>query len=140
MSFIESGFNNWKKGLEKFKRHESSSCHREAVMKLHSVKAEVNVSAQISEQKKQEMATSRSCLKQIFSSIAYLAMQGLAIRGHNDDMSNFSNLLHLRSEDSQELKLWLKRESYNWCSHAIQNEILDLISHSLLRKLLKQVI
>lgn len=32
--------------------------------------------------------------------------------------------------------MWLKRESYTWCSHGIQNEILDLLGRTLLRKLI----
>ena len=31
MTFIETGFTNWKKAIEKFKDHEDSSCHREAI-------------------------------------------------------------------------------------------------------------
>ena len=31
MTFIETGFTNWKKPMEKFKDHENSSCHREAI-------------------------------------------------------------------------------------------------------------
>lgn len=91
-------------------------CHREAVMKLHAFRASVtvNVCAQISDQKKREMIVNRACLKKIFSSLLYSASQGLAIRGHNDDASNFVNLLNLRSEDAGELKSWLKRESYTW--------------------------
>lgn len=45
--FIETGFNNWKKGVEKFKLHEKSACHQEAVMKMHAVKTSVNVVAQV---------------------------------------------------------------------------------------------
>lgn len=32
-AFIEVGFQNWKKGIEKFKAHEGSNVHREAVQK-----------------------------------------------------------------------------------------------------------
>ena len=31
MAFIETGFTNWKKAIIKFKDHEDSSCHREAI-------------------------------------------------------------------------------------------------------------
>ena len=31
MTFIETGFTNWKKAMEKFKDHENSSCHRQAM-------------------------------------------------------------------------------------------------------------
>ena len=89
--FIETGFKNWKKAIEKFKLHEKSMCHREAVVKMHALKSSVDVSAQLSDQRKKEMMLNRTCLKKIFSSVLYLACQGLAIRGHNDDASNFTN-------------------------------------------------
>ena len=31
MAFIETSFTNWKKAIEKFKDHEDSSFHREAI-------------------------------------------------------------------------------------------------------------
>ncbi|ESN94343.1 hypothetical protein HELRODRAFT_164170 [Helobdella robusta] len=37
-AFIETGFNNRKKELEKFKLHERSQCHKEAVFKSHTMK------------------------------------------------------------------------------------------------------
>ena len=139
MTFIETGFCNWKKGTEKLKVHELSTCHREAIMKLNSVTARVNVSTQISDQKERQMAENRACLLKLFSSLLYLSTQGLAIRGHTDNESNYNNLLKVRCEDSAELRMWFGRESYTWCSHEIQNEMLDIMSHALLRKLIAEV-
>jgi len=33
-AFVEDGFMNWKKALQRFNKHESSVMHREAVLKL----------------------------------------------------------------------------------------------------------
>lgn len=139
MTFISTGFCNWKKGTEKLKVHELSACHREAVLKCKSLAKGINVCTQMSDEKHRQMMVNRTCLLKLLSSLRYLCTQGLAIRGHTDSDSNFCNLLKIRCEDSDELQMWLQRESYTWCSHAIQNEMIDVMSHTLLRKLITEV-
>ncbi|XP_046983068.1 zinc finger MYM-type protein 1-like [Schistocerca americana] len=137
--FMETGFSNWKKGVEKLKAHEASGCHREAVLKFKSLKSNVNVFSQISKEKLTQMKENRACLLKIISSLRYLAAQGLAIRGHTEETSNFDNLLRLRCEDNQLLLIWLQRETYKWTSHDVLNEILAILSHEILRKLLEDI-
>ena len=62
------------------------------------------------------------------SSLCFLARRGLAIRGHDEAQGNFFQLLHLRSEDSEQLRDWMKKRG-NWLSHDVQNEILQLMQH-----------
>jgi len=58
------------------------------------------------------MQMARLTLLKIISSLKFLAIQGLAIRGHSDETSNFINLLKLRTAVSLELDQWLKKDSY----------------------------
>ena len=58
------------------------------------------------------------------SIIRYLARQGIALRGHNEENSNFIQLLNLRAEDNDNLKEWLLRKSKKYMSPIIKNEIL----------------
>ena len=58
------------------------------------------------------------------SIIRYLARQGIALRGHNEENSNFIQLLNLRAEDDDNLKEWLLRKSKKYTSPIIKNEIL----------------
>ena len=37
-AFMVEGFNNWKKATEHFRIHEAAECHREAVLKLKSLR------------------------------------------------------------------------------------------------------
>ena len=60
----------------------------------------------------------------IISSIRYLARQGIALRGYNEENPNFIQLLNLRAEDDDHLKEWLLRKSKKYTSPIIQNEIL----------------
>uniref|UniRef100_A0A8D8ETT4 Zinc finger MYM-type protein 1 n=4 Tax=Culex pipiens TaxID=7175 RepID=A0A8D8ETT4_CULPI len=136
---MSKGFVNFKKALERFEKHDNSGCHREAVYKMAAVQTNINVIAQISDEKKRQMAVNRSCLLKIITTLRYLAVQGLAVRGSNDNTSNFTNLLKLRAEDSSEMRTWINRDGYRWCSHDVQNEILDLMSLAIQRNLVTRV-
>ena len=140
LNFIELGFRNLKKTINKFKTLEKSGCHREAVLKLGSMKANVNVICQLSNAKKIEMEENRLALMTILSSLKFLVTQGLAIRGHTDESSNFVNLLRLQCEDSPILKKWMDRDSFKWCSHETCNEMLEIMSHYVIRSLVSRII
>ena len=47
-AFTTCGFNNWKKSLEKFRKHEASEAHKEAVIKLSFKKTAQGVDVMIS--------------------------------------------------------------------------------------------
>jgi hypothetical protein len=64
---------------------------------------------------------------------ALLCVQGLAVRGHSEDLGNFENLLKLRATDNAALKSWLEKSGYRWLSPAIQNEIIQDLALSVLR-------
>lgn len=85
------------------------------------------------------MKESRIALLKIIDSLLYLTRQGLAIRGHLDDNSNFHQLLKLRSNDSVELNSLLLSTKYKWTSHKVQNEIISLLSQYVQTNLLKQI-
>ncbi len=70
---------------------------------------------------------------EVLSSLQYLARQGIAIRGHPDEESNFYQLLKLRARDNTKLHSWLQRKTNKYTSHDIQNEILKVMSLHILR-------
>ena len=109
--FSKTGFDNWKKALERFKKHQNTTSHRDAVdlvVKIPSTTKDVGemLSTSLASQK----AESRKMLLTILSSIRYLGQQGLALRGcykiaDDSDMggetdSNFIQLLRTRAEDN----------------------------------------
>ena len=96
--FISIGFRNWKKAIEKFEKHEKSHTHALALHQLQQKKTKP-ITAQISDKKLMEQADNRKSLLAIFSSLRYLARQGLALRGHEQDEGNFQHLLEMRSFD-----------------------------------------
>ena len=75
-------------------------------------------------------------LKQI-TSLCFLLRQGLAIRGHSEDEGNLSQLLKLRTEDSDTVQTWLNEEKY--MSHDIVNELIYIMGQEVLRCILHSV-
>ena len=132
--FIEKGFGNWKNALAKFK----SSMHQEAVMKLAVLDSSIDVGAQLSKQVLLDQKFHQSMFFILLSSIRFLARQGLALRGHSEDVDsldgNLYNLLLLRAEDRPELKTWVYRKEYT--SPEIVNEIITLMGNTVLREIL----
>ena len=117
-----SGFDNWQKAIERFKKHEISNFHHESVEKL-SNKSSVYQKLNDSHKKANELQY-KGLLKTI-SSLKYLAKQGLPIRGHDDLEGNLRQLLELRMEDCPEMQDYLAKNKY--LSHDIINEILNLM-------------
>jgi len=138
-SFISDGFSNWKHAVERFNGHEKSDCHRTAVSTLASAAGGVNVHSSLSKAKREDMVAARISLHHIVSSLAYLAKQGLAIRGKTDSTANFNELLALRATDVSELQSWLSRTKYRWISHDIQNEMLNILADRVLDRILLEV-
>ena len=68
--------------------------------------------------------------------LAVFVEKGKPFRGHNDCELNFYQLLLLRSKDIPQLKDWLMKKKGKYISHDIQNELLSIMSHQVLNKLL----
>ena len=122
-SFLSKGFKNWKKGIEKFDRHERSNTHRLALSNNLQKKKKDSVLVQINCCFLLEQKQARTALIKIISSLKYVAGQGLAIQGKNSDDGNFNKLLNLRAEDIVGLHSWFARK-HSYTSHPIQNDIL----------------
>ena len=75
-------------------------------------------------------------LLHVLSTVRYLARQGLAFRGHNDDASNFMQLLKLRCDDIPEMRQWLENNSRKYASHDIQNEMVELMGQRILHQVI----
>lgn len=77
-------------------------------------------------------------LLKMITSLQYLVRQGLPLRGHDEKSGNYYELLQLRSTDVPGLADWLSRRS-NWMSHDIQDEILQIMSHCVLRDVISDI-
>ena len=135
-TFSTRGFNNWRKALEKFKHHDASNAHAEAVMKwqmLHS--APINAQLQTQVQKLQQ-SRRHTLVKQLYC-LRYLLQQGLAVRGHKEIEGNLYQLLVMVSAYDSEMSTWLREKKY--ISPAIVNEQISIMGLAILRTLLDSI-
>jgi len=139
-AFSIRGFSNWKHAHDKFVCHEGSTSHKEAALKWSNYVSSISISTHLKTGLEQQQAQNRQALLEMLSSLRFLARQGLAIRGHTDKTSNYHQLLLLRSADSDALHSLMTSDKRNkWLGHEIENEILERLSNSVLRKLAEDV-
>ena len=133
--FTKCGFNNWKKAIDRFVKHEKSASHCHAVsMVIAASKECMDVGSKLSRAYEEKRAQNRKCLLAIISTVLFLARQGLALRGAHIDGngeadSNFMQLklnwcmiLHIHNNDTDALDLnYLANEfvSNNSSRHSI---------------------
>lgn len=76
----------------------------------------------------------------LFTTLRFLGRQGVATRGHADNRSNYHQLLQLRANESESLRTFLASERrQKWLSHDIENEMLERLSHTILRQIADNV-
>lgn len=128
LTFVEGGFSNWKKALQRFSEHEKSEMHREATTKVNAKSNAVDVGAQLSTQRSEDMRNHRLMFLKVLEGVRYLARQGLAFRGNHEDSATFEGnlyqLLLLQAKDCAPLGPWLKKREY--ISPEIVNEIITM--------------
>ena len=140
-TFVEGGFCNWKKALQRFTEHEKSEMHQEAMMKIASKSSTVDVGAQLSRQHDADQRNHRAMFLKLLECIQFLARQGLPFRGHHEDSDAFEGnlyqLLLLQAKVCTPLGSWLKKRDY--ISPKIINEIITLCGQTILRQLLQDI-
>lgn len=139
-AFLLKGFCNWKDATDCFRRHEQSKCHKDALQVMVVLPNSVrDIGETLSTAHARNKAENRKVLMKILQNIKFLGRQAIALRGHEDSESNFFQLLKLRECDNPEISQWLKRKGDKYLSPDVQNEILQLMSLSILRSIAKNV-
>ena len=96
-----------------------------------------SINAQLNFQVKQAQDSHFKLFLVLLSSLKFLLRQGLAVRGHDEIEGNLMQLLLLRCEDNSNLKMWIKDKKY--LSSDIINEVMQIMSSSILRQLLVKI-
>jgi len=68
----------------------------------------------------------------IFSSVRYLALQGLALQEDPSNESNLIQLLHVCAEDNSQVTKWLEKATKKYTSSESQNEMLMIMAYHVL--------
>ena len=138
VSQVTSRFCNWKDATVAFSKHLQSKSHIEAVEAVITLpKQTKDVGAQLSIAHKAEKEEARDMLQIILSSVRFLARQGLALRGDGSDVSsNLTQLLHVRAKGNPKMLQWITKKACKHMHHDNQNEMLELMAHQVLRRIL----
>lgn len=144
-SFAAQGISNWKKTLEKFRKHEKSKMHlkslqfwREYQFCDEAVNDHLSVhSGHIERNKKY--------LKLIIENILFLGKQSLPLKENDQSISsvnkgNFLELLEIRAKDKGEEIFRLMNSQVDFYnSTQIQNDIIEIIKTELLEDIVNEI-
>ena len=108
MAFIEIGFTNWKKAIEKFKDHEDSSRRCEAINVSEIADRNANLSEMSDSKLTYEKFDNRQAFLEILESIRYLGRQSLPLRRYDDSQGNFMQLIMSKARNNSKLRAWLE--------------------------------
>ena len=76
-AFIVNGYSNWKDASVSFRKHESSNCHRESVLKVVTLpNTTEDIGETLSTQHNEDKLNKRDCLLKTLSSLRFLGRQG----------------------------------------------------------------
>ena len=140
LAFITKGFTNWKDATDCFRRHEKSKCHLESLELMVELPSSVqDIGEVLSTAHAHGKSTNRKVLLKILQNVQFLARQGIALRGHDDKESNFLQLFKLRGLDNTDMNNWLQKKGDKYLSPDIQNELIQLMSLSILRSIASSV-
>ena len=81
-AFLSTGCSNWKKALEKFRKHESSHCHLEASAMSVIRETHEDIGEMFSDTLSQEKFKNRQIFLKILESVRFLCRQGQPLRGN----------------------------------------------------------
>ena len=140
-AFISKGFTYWKEATSAFRKHQACDCHHEANEAIIVLPKQIlDVGEILSEENKAEKAMNRKAFLTILQNLAFLARQGLPLRGGQGDMeSNFTQLLYLRSNDYPDILDWMKKKTDKYTCHDIQNECLQIMALNIVRQLSRDI-
>jgi hypothetical protein len=139
-SFISTGFCNWKDATTKFRKHESSDSHREAVERHITLPRQTrDIGDTLSAAHSLEKKENRRQLLTILRSIRFLARQGLPLRGHDHQQSNLLQVLKLQGESDESILKWLERKTDKYTCGDVQNEMLQVMALGILRDIASNI-
>ncbi|XP_048077911.1 zinc finger MYM-type protein 1 isoform X10 [Ursus arctos] len=144
-SFAAQGISNWKKTLEKFRKHEKSEMHLKSLQFWREYQfSDEAVNDNLSIHSKQ-IEGNKKYLKLIIENILFLGKQCLPLRGNDQSISsvnkgNFLELLEIRAKDKGEEVFRLTNSQVDFYnSTQIQNDIIEIIKTEMLQDIVNEI-
>ncbi len=125
----------------KFPNHESSRCHKDAVLKTITIPATTkDIGESLSSQLAKDRLEHRQCFLKLLSNVRFLARQALPLRGGGDESnSNYMQLLKLRGEDDSRAFQWIKKKTDKYTSGDMQNEMIKVMALQVLQEVASSI-
>ena len=175
VAFTQVGCRNWKDANERFCKHERSQAHIDATLDFVCYCTRTSIDQQLSAEvarlegeRHKQVEQNRNTMKRLTDITIFLAKQGLALRGHREDMesANKGNFIataeflsrydeamasHLsnvkqermkRKEDGKSKGKKTKRGRGNiitFMSAESQNKIIDIVGNDVMERVLKEI-
>lgn len=139
-SWTNIGFSSWINGVSRINKHELSSEHVTATIKVKIKNQCVPLLPSMEYQKKIQIATNRQIILELIDIILFLARHNLSFRGHNEQWSNplsrgnFKDLIILMSKNSVPLSEHITklksrgRQELSFISWERQNQLIECIA------------
>nr|XP_036846579.1 zinc finger MYM-type protein 1 isoform X2 [Manis javanica] len=144
-SFATQEISNWKKTLEKFRKHEKSEMHLKSLQFWREYQfCDEAVNDNLSIHSKQ-IEGNKKYLKLIIENILFLGKQCLPLRGNDQSISsvnkgNFLELLEIRAKDKGEEIFRLTNSQVDFYNSAqIQNDIIEIIKTEMLQDIVNEI-
>lgn len=134
-NFIECGFRKLKNATEQFRVHEASEFYMKAAEKLAGI-TQKDTDTILRDATMRDQELHGESLKLIFSAIFYLRKQGFPLRAGHESKDGPFNLVLEKARGKKIYSVGSKHEiREHFLSRNIQNEIVELVAHELLREI-----
>ncbi|KAJ8048226.1 Zinc finger MYM-type protein 1 [Holothuria leucospilota] len=161
-TFGEYGFYNWKKATDKFKTHEHTPAHCDAVHLMMQAKQRLKLGKTVNEEQlrahERQVKQNRQVLCRLLDATFYLAKQNLPLRGHRETLpstrqtqytcggkvqneGNFLELVKLLSKYDGILANHIATAQMNasYLSPQIQNEFISTLASNVRSSIISEV-
>lgn len=148
-SFVNTGFKNWKKGVERCSLHQRSIAHKESTSKLSSYSFSKNngtIITELNSAHKKTILLNREYIKCLLKTLLFCAKQGIAFRGHRETDSsmnceNFIELLKLRAQDNEIINNYFieKEMTFTYTSPEYQNLFLKYMADNINKSIVNDI-
>ena len=157
---VTKPFKAWVKQFCKFESHAKNQYHLTSLARMSEFierykHPEVAVDTQLNKRLQHQMECNQKVIESLFKIIIFCGKQGLAYRGHRDDLINFSDLevesshnegnfielVKFRAETDSNLHNHLQNAPKNakYTSKTIQNQLIDIVAQQIRTEILSEV-
>ena len=146
-AFSSRPVTDWSNVAKSIKQHDKSQEHRNAQIDAENflliMKGErKDIRCSVSTQHHELVIKNRIILKSIVETIVLCGTQNIALRGHEEENSNFTAILHDKAQHNEVLKTHLEKgdPKTKYTSPQIQNEIIDVCGDMIKKSIIEPCI